>query len=165
LLRLDSSPNSISQRSIEFAPPFSREETLTRFNRTRLKTGRARELRRSGTGPEAKLWQVLRGRPLGHSFRRQHPVGPYILDFYCPALKLAIELDGDQHLEHQSHDIRRTHYLDGKGIRVIRFWNIEVNENFDGVCERIAEIIGKMTPTRNATRSDLPLSGGGIMVR
>jgi very-short-patch-repair endonuclease len=137
---------------------------LTRFNRTRLKTARARELRRNGTKPEARLWSTLRGAPLGVSFRRQHPVGPYVLDFYSPALKLAIELDGDQHLERQVFDARRTRYLNAKGILVIRFWNVEVNENFDGVCERIAEIIGTMTPTRNATRSDLPLSGGGISV-
>jgi very-short-patch-repair endonuclease len=107
---------------------------------------------------------VLRGSPLGVSFRRQHPVGPYVLDFYAPALKLAIELDGDQHLERGASDARRTRYLNAKGIRVIRFWNVEVNENLDGVCERISEIIARKTPTRNATRSDLPLSGGGISV-
>ena len=134
---------------------------MTRFNRTPSKTRRARELRRNGTPPEAKLWSALRGTPLGVSFRRQHPIGPYVLDFYSPVLKLAIELDGDQHLEQQSYDKWRTRYLNAPGIRVVRFWNIEVNENFDGICERIAEIIRDMTPTRNASRSDLPLSGGG----
>jgi very-short-patch-repair endonuclease len=133
----------------------------SRFNRTFFKTARARELRRSGTKPEAKIWQVLRGTPLEVSFRRQHPLGPYILDFYCPALRLAIELDGDQHCNVKSYDEHRTGYLNRKGICVIRFWNIEVNENVDGVCERIAEVIQKLTPTRNASRSDLPLSGGG----
>jgi len=132
-----------------------------RFERTRFNTARARELRRSGTKPEAKIWQVLRGTPLGVSFRRQHPLGPYILDFYCPALKFAIELDGDQHVERHRYDEARTRYLNAKGLRVIRFWNIEVNENVDGVCERIAEVIQKLTPTRNASSSDLPLSGGG----
>ena len=137
---------------------------MTRFSRTRLKTARARELRRNGTKPEAILWNVLRGSPLGVSFRRQHPLGPYILDFYSSALKLAIELDGDQHLERQVSDARRTRYLNTQGIGVIRFWNVEVNENFDGVCERVAEVIEALTPTRNAVRSDLPLSGGGILV-
>jgi len=79
-------------------------------------------------------------------------------------LKLAIELDGDQHLERQVSDARRTRYLNTQGIGVIRFWNVEVNENFDGVCERVAEVIEALTPTRNAVRSDLPLSGGGILV-
>ena len=134
---------------------------MTRFDRTKLKTERARELRRNGTKPEAKLWQVLRGTPLGFSFRRQHPVGPYIVDLYCSPLKLAIELDGDQHCRRLSYDERRTQFLKSKGIHVIRFWNIELNENFDGVCERIAEAIRGLTPTRNASRSDLPLSGGG----
>ena len=142
--------------------PFSREgKMVTRFDRTRVKTARARELRRSGTKPEAKLWHVLRGSPLGVSFRRQHPVGPYILDFYSSALKLAIELDGDQHCRRLSYDERRTQFLKSKGIHVIRFWNIELNENFEGVCERIAEAIRELTPTRNASRFDLPLSGGG----
>jgi very-short-patch-repair endonuclease len=137
---------------------------ISRFDRTRFKTARARELRRNGTKPEARLWSVLRGTPLGVSFRRQHPVGPYILDFYSPALKLAIEVDGSQHFDKQEYDRRRTRYLNAKGIRVLRFWNNEVSENFDGVCERIAEAIKPVTPTRNAARSDLPLSGGGIMV-
>ena len=134
---------------------------MTRFDRTRSKTERARELRRNGTKPEAKLWQVLRGTPLGFSFRRQHPVGPYILDFYSPVLRLAIELDGDQHCEQRAYDERRTRFLNARGIRVFRFWNTEVNENLDGVCERISEVIRTMTPTRNAARSDLPLLGRG----
>ncbi|MBV9570512.1 MAG: endonuclease domain-containing protein [Alphaproteobacteria bacterium] len=134
---------------------------MTRFNRTKAKTARARELRRTGTKPEARLWRVLRGTPLGISSRRQHPVGPYVLDFYCPDLKLGIELDGDQHFEQQDHDRRRTLYLNAKGIRVIRFWNAEVTENLDGVCQRITEAVRTPTPTRNASRSDLPLLGGG----
>ena len=137
---------------------------MTRFDRTRAKTTRARELRRNGTKPEAKLWNVLRGSPLGVSFRRQHPVGPYVLDFYSPALKVAIELDGDQHLQRQAFEARRTRYLNAKGIRVIRFWNVEVNETFYGVCERIAEVMEALTPTRNVARSAPLLSGGGILV-
>jgi len=98
------------------------------------------------------------------SFRRHHPVGPYVLDFYSPALKVAIELDGDQHLQRQAFEARRTRYLNAKGIRVIRFWNVEVNETFYGVCERIAEVMEALTPTRNAARSAPLLSGGGILV-
>ena len=71
---------------------------MPRFDHTPAKAARARQLRRGSTRPELKLWLCLRGAQLsGHSFRRQHPVGPYILDFYCASAKLAVELDGDQH--------------------------------------------------------------------
>jgi very-short-patch-repair endonuclease len=71
----------------------------TRFNRTSLKTTFARRLRRNSTDVEMQLWQKLRNKQLGVDFRRQHPAGKFILDFYCPALRLAIELDGGQHAE------------------------------------------------------------------
>jgi very-short-patch-repair endonuclease len=157
----------MTERRLIF-PPLEKgrsRDQVTRFTRTKLLTARARELRRNSTKPEVKLWNVLRGDPLGVSFRRQHPIGPYVLDFYCPALKLAVELDGSQHFDRQDHDRRRTFYLNTKGIHVIRFWNVEINENFDGVCERIARAIAKLTPTQNAARSDLPLSGGGKQYR
>jgi very-short-patch-repair endonuclease len=67
---------------------------VSRFNRTRLKTERARDLRRDGTNVEMRLWQKLRNRQLGVDFRRQHPAGNFYLDFYAPALRLAVELDG-----------------------------------------------------------------------
>ena len=135
--------------------------TASRFDRTKLKTARARRLRRDATRPEQKLWFKLRGGQLGGtSFRRQHPVGPYVLDFYCPSVRLAIELDGDQHGTKQglAHDATRTRFLQNKGIRVLRFWNNEIKENLEGVCDAIDRAL---TPTRNAARSDLPLSGGG----
>jgi len=96
----------------------------------------------------------------GFSFRRQHPVGPYVLDFYCPEAKLAIELDGEQHgtESNRRHDAGRTIYLGKNGIRVLRFWNAEVYENSDGVLDAIARAL---TPTRPATPVDLPLAGGG----
>lgn len=98
----------------------------------------------------------------GFSFRRQHPVGPYILDFYCAAAKLAVELDGDQHgmTSARAHDAARTAFLNRMGIRVLRIWNQELKENLDGVCESVYRAL-RETPTRSATRSDLPLSGGG----
>jgi len=74
-------------------------------------------------------------------FRRQHPVGNYILDFYCDEARLAIELDGGQHAQSSKYDSQRTEELLKKGIRVVRFWNNEVLENLDGVLERIAEAI------------------------
>jgi len=75
----------------------------------------------------------------GYSFRRQHPIGPYILDFYCPAAKLAVELDGDQHAtaSGRAHDAVRTRFLGTKGVRVLRFSNHELRESLEGVLEGI----------------------------
>jgi very-short-patch-repair endonuclease len=98
----------------------------------------------------------------GFAFRRQHPIGPYILDFYCPAAKLAIELDGDQHGSELglAHDAARSHFLGLRGIHVLRFFNHELKENLDGVLEGIVRAL-PLTPSRSALPSDLPLSGGG----
>jgi len=107
-----------------------------RFDRTRAKTERARHLRRAATRSEYKLWFYLRGAQIaGRSFRRQHPVGPYILDFYCASAKLAVELDGEQHftVHGREHDEARSFYLATKGIAVVRFPNHDVHDNLDGV--------------------------------
>jgi len=135
----------------------------TRFNRTAEKTARAQRLRRDATPWEQKLWRHLRGDQMqGVAFRRQHPVGPYILDFYCSTAKLAIELDGDQHALQREYDDARTKFLNEKGIQVLRFWNIDLKENLEGVLDTICARVLELPPTRNASRSDLPLSGGGV---
>jgi len=113
---------------------------MTRFDRTPFKTGRARYLRKTATRPEQKPWFELRGARIdGYSFRRQHPVGSYILDFYCPEAKLCVELDGDQHgtWKAQAHDAARSNYLRSKGIRVVRFGNHELKENMEAIVETI----------------------------
>lgn len=113
---------------------------MTRFDRTPNKTQRAQALRNGMPGAERKLWAKLKGKQVGgFRFRRQHPVGVYILDFYCPEVRLCIELDGDQHAEAQAikRDQTRTSFLEQKGICVIRFWNAEVFENLEGVVETI----------------------------
>jgi len=140
----------------------------SRFNRTREKTKRARELRQPLTAVEARLWGKLRaGRLDGLEFRRQHPAGPYILDFYCSQLQLAIELDGSQHGERlqQSRDLRRSAWLRSRGVTELRFWNNEVAQHLTAVLEKINSIADELrasgvTPTRR-WRADLPLSGGG----
>lgn len=99
-----------------------------------------RSLRKNFTDTERILWQKLRGVQVGgYKFRRQFPIGGYILDFYCIERKLAIELDGSQHSEDQSkiYDLNRTTYLGKQGIKVLRFWNNQVIENMDGVLEVI----------------------------
>ncbi len=91
------------------------------------------ELRINQTPQEILLWAKLRNKQLGFKFKRQHSIGPYILDFYCPDKKLAVELDGSQHLENKEYDQERTNYLLGHEIRTLRFWNNEVNVNMGGV--------------------------------
>jgi very-short-patch-repair endonuclease len=138
------------------------------FNRTEKKTQRARQLRREATDVEKRLWSKLKGGQLdGLSFRRQHPAGAYVLDFYRPQLRLSIELDGSQRGEgHQRvRDEQRSSWLRGCGVTELRFWNNDVTQNLSGVLEAVRSIAnelraGDVTPTRR-WRADLPLSGGG----
>ena len=124
---------------------------MTRFNRTPLKTERARQLRVNATIFERKLWAHLRGAQMnGFAFRRQHPIGPYVLDFYCAAAKLAIELDGDQHGTQAglAYDAARTRFLKQNGIRIIRFGNHELSENLNGVRDEIYRALHPTTTRR-----------------
>ena len=99
---------------------------------------KANTLRRNPTEPEQRLWHSLRNRQLGNlKFRRQAPVGSYIADFLCLDIMLIVEVDGDTHSSTQAQDARRTEYLEGKGFRVIRFSNVEVMTNMEGVLLRI----------------------------
>jgi very-short-patch-repair endonuclease len=100
------------------------------------------ELRHNQTEPEAKLWQALRSHRLDSiHFRRQHAIGPYIVDFCAPSLKLVVELDGGQHLDLQEYDIERTAYLESKGYQVLRFWNNEVLDQRDVVLQVILDAV------------------------
>ncbi len=93
----------------------------------------ARALRRRMTDAERVLWGRLRnGQLVGQKFRRQSPIGPYVVDFLCEARRLVIELDGGQHADSAS-DAARTARLESEGYRVIRFWNNDVLTNLDGV--------------------------------
>ena len=98
---------------------------------------RARELRRRLTPPEARLWLALRHNKLALRFRRQHPIGPYVLDFYCDAAKLAVEVDGQGHLGRIEQDERRDRWLLARGIRTLRIPAASVRDNIDGVLETI----------------------------
>ena len=99
---------------------------------------RARQLRRDMTKEERHLWYDFL-RAYVPRFTRQKIVEPYILDFYCSAAGLAVELDGGQHYEDadKAYDERRTAYLQQQGIQVLRFSNLDVMRNFDGVCRQI----------------------------
>ena len=101
---------------------------------------RRRELRRNPTRAESYLWQSLRKSQLdGKKFRRQHGIGPYIVDFYCPECRVIVELDGAVHqgLLASERDDDRTRYLESLGMRVIRFENCEILENLERVMEAI----------------------------
>ncbi len=97
----------------------------------------ARRLRRDSTDAEHRLWAVLRDRRLaGYRFRRQHPIGGFIVDFACTKHSLIVEADGGQHSDNPE-DERRTAFLQAEGWRVIRFWNNDVLSNAEGVIETI----------------------------
>ncbi|MGQ3096711.1 MAG: endonuclease domain-containing protein [Brevundimonas aurantiaca] len=101
---------------------------------------RARDLRRNLTLPEVLLWQALRRRGLcGARFRRQHPIGPYILDFYCDTARLAVEIDGSSHdtPDQARHDARRTDWLNRRGVAVLRIPARDVLTDLAGVLEEI----------------------------
>ncbi len=103
-------------------------------------TQRARALRQRQTAPETKLWQALRaGKVAGFKFRRQHPIGRYIVDFYSQSAKLVVEVDGDSHvgLAAEARDAGRTAWLLEQGYRVVRFTNEDVVKRFDAVLEAI----------------------------
>jgi very-short-patch-repair endonuclease len=100
----------------------------------------ARYLRRQMTRAESVLWQRLRDRQLGGlKFRRQHPIGGYILDFYCAAASLAIEVDGPVHARQSEADANRDALLAERGIQVLRVSNVDVLERLEETAERIAK--------------------------
>ena len=119
----------------------------------------SRLLRKSMTDVEKRLWQEIRLRQVeGFKFRRQFPIGRYIVDFACPERKLIVELDGGQHAEQESYDSDRTKWLESQGYRVVRFWNNEVLTNLEGVKESIYNAI---SGNGDPPTSVLPHKGGG----
>jgi very-short-patch-repair endonuclease len=101
------------------------------------------KLRKVTTPAEKKLWSYLRGDKLnGVSFRRQHAIGNFIVDFVSVKKKLIIELDGSQHLEQAEYDAERSKYFESQGYKVIRFWNNQVENDIGGVVRAIAMAFG-----------------------
>jgi len=118
------------------------------FNKTQYKQ-RRQELRHHLTEPEQRLWQILRNKQMGIKFRRQHGIGHYIVDFYCPELKLIIEVDGDSHFseEDQAYDKVRDDFMLSLDIMTIRLKNDDVMKNIEGVHQYIkqqADLISEM---------------------
>ncbi len=98
---------------------------------------RARNLRKNSTDAERHLWYYLRAGRLGFKFKRQVPIGVYIVDFVCLEKRLVIELDGGQHMGHQIYDTKRTDWLMTNGFKVLRFWNQDVFEKTSSVLDVI----------------------------
>ncbi|MCC7037375.1 MAG: endonuclease domain-containing protein [Alphaproteobacteria bacterium] len=99
----------------------------------RKNTPKARKLRHNQTDCEKTIWNLFKDRRFeNYKFRRQHPIGSYIVDFACPAVKLVIEIDGGQHCDNKADKVR-TEYLQSRGYEVLRFWNNDVMTNIDGV--------------------------------
>ena len=126
-------------------PPRSR--TPARHGRARIqdpakRKPRSRALRRQATDAERLLWSHLRGRSLlGRKFRRQVPIGPYIVDFLCIQDRLIVEADGGQHAGQGPYDSRRTAELQARGYRVLRFWNNDILAEPDAVLEEIRRVL------------------------
>ena len=124
----------------------ARVGALTSANRWRASSSvqaRAKGLRRRMTPAEVKLWRHLRNRQLGGAFfRKQHAVGPFVVDFFCARLRLAVEIDGDSHARQTRYDTMRTRWLsEQKGFRVLRFANRDVLGNIEGVLHAIDEAL------------------------
>ena len=107
----------------------------------------SRRLRRNLTDAEQLLWRHLRMRQLaGHRFRKQHPVGEFVVDFVCMERRLAIEINGGQHADSTAHDALRTKSLAAEGYHVLRFWNNDVLQNIEGVKAEIWRALSTPPP-------------------
>ncbi len=129
------------------------------FNKPEKKRFR-RDLRNEPTIPEFILWQELRGSKLGHKFRRQYSIGSYVVDFYCPELRLVVEVDGDTHFEPLDieHDNQRTVFLTDKGIQVIRVTNIDIRDSLEDVVTLIKQ---QFPHDHNHPSGSSPLASAG----
>ena len=130
------------------AAKVGRQTNMQPVHNQRVLKQRRKELRHSLTPAEAALWRSLqRSQVAGKKFRRQHSVGSYILDFYCPECRLAVELDGQGHFNSvkSEYDYRRSEYLKKVNIRVLRFENRLVFENLEGVLHMIGDHLTRPT--------------------
>lgn len=117
-------------------------------NNNKIHRDLARSLRKNMTTPEQLLWEALRKRQLdGYRFRRQMPLGRYIADFVCLEVRLVIELDGKQHLDHQDYDHERNHWMQQQQFRVLRFWNHEWLNQPNQVLQHIRQALHEQTNT------------------
>lgn len=132
---------------------------MPRIRTLNIHLERRRYLRRASTRPEVAFWEYLRARKFqGLKFRRQYSIGNFVLDFYCPKLRLGIELDGAGHdiPAQQQHDAFRTEWLGSMYIRIVRFRNEEVMCDIEGVLKKLKEIT---TSSNSSSLPPLPPAG------
>jgi adenine-specific DNA-methyltransferase len=111
--------------------------------------GHARALRKRETWAEQLMWRRLRGRRFNqYKFRRQHPLGDYVLDFYCEMARLNVELDGSRHgfPDQQKHDVEREAFLKSRGIKTLRFWNSHLRRDARSIRDTIFEELQRRAP-------------------
>jgi very-short-patch-repair endonuclease len=115
---------------------------------------RARTLRKNQTDAEIRLWKLLRAKRLDSwKFRRQYPIGSYIVDFACPSARLIVEADGSQHAEN-GYDVRRDAWLASQGWRVIRFWNNHILNDTESVLTAVYDALSAPLPNPSPTRGE-----------
>ena len=137
---------------------------MTRVYNRKEQTPTRRRLRGESPKAERLLWWRLRGKQLDElKFRRQYGVGDYVIDFYCPEAKLAVELDGESHFEPAArlNDATRQAFIESYGIRVLRFTNPQVYDNLDGVVEEIWRIATERVSMSRSYPPQSPLIKGG----
>jgi len=120
------------------------------YNNSKFKQ-RRKDLRKTQTDSEKILWNLLRNKKcLGLKFHRQYSIGPYILDFYCPKIKLSIEADGGQHNtdDFRSYDLKRRKFIENYDITELRFWNNEIAKDISGVYEKILDECSHLLKTK-----------------
>ncbi|MGH7935184.1 MAG: endonuclease domain-containing protein [Candidatus Binataceae bacterium] len=144
--RLFSRP-SAHAASLQLSPSAQHLGYTARMDTPSSPTEKARRLRRAQTDAERLLWARLRGQQCGFKFRRQFPIGPFIVDFCCPRCGLVIEVDGEQHADEIAveADRRRSDFIATQGYSVLRFWNHEVLADADAVAQKIVECLAHRT--------------------
>jgi len=127
-----------------------------------LSVKKARELRRRMSPSEVRLWHVLRERPKGLQFRRQHPLGPFVFDFFCRSAGVAVEIDGLAHDlgDNPSRDERRDRWARDQGVETLRIPAADVRDNLDGVVTHIIVRCLERTPPPHSVRSPSPSNAG-----
>jgi very-short-patch-repair endonuclease len=134
------------ERRRNLPSPLAGEGVSRRLTGEEFAREQAKRLRHDMTEAETKLWHALRGRRFdGHKFRRQVAIGNFIVDFVCYAQRLIVELDGSQH-ENSQHDKKRDSWLESQGFRVLRIWNIYVQQNIDGALAMISDALSHPSP-------------------
>ena len=128
----------------------------------------ARRLRRNLSAPEAWLWSRLRARAPGTPvFRRQHPIGPYVLDFYCAKARLAVEIDGMSHDmgDRPERDLRRDAWLEARGVTVMRIAASEAMVRIDETADGIVRMAAAMIEANTPSTADAPSTAPSTMLR